>query len=1027
MAKYVLILIIVSSCSFYNKNDANKQFNVAHDLYNQYQFSESLTEFEKYIEICSDTSNLEDSLYTKAYHFMAVSASKCVMFSYADSLFKKGRGFFKQYKDTNQYCRLLIDYGIHQQKVNEFDQAQIIFNDAILLAKQCQNKDLHTFANILLAKNFRFKNDYTNVELMLDSVIHEDDVINNQKLYLYYTCERAWLYQCLLYFKKYEELSSQAFQIGRNSDDMELRGLSYYMIANSGIDNFILHDLLSYIDSAQFYYGLLNDKYKVALIDILRSDYLSLTSDNKQALMVLDSVEKYFIETSNKVQLSVVNLFKAEIYNTWNNSEKLLEKYKIAESYGFEKVKDSYKMRARRHVYFDLFDKFNSQEAYDFLLSTRKSTKNENHFYTEVDCLRMFSLHYLKLRDFSKATCYIDTAENLFIKNNSEYNLSKIYNLRAKVCVYQRDMQGALLQFKKAISNDSLYASKSELALKYQNIAMIYRYLGNSALSEKYVKIVISILEELDAKDILSLILELQAKNVWTAAQDNVEDSVLYRKYMLQVIKFSEQAIKLKEELRETSDSESRRKYFNSECGIYIMYIDCLKKLGYKDAEFEAVEVSKTKWLEEMICENTEVSPNIKLADFQQKIDSNSVFLNYAKRMMISYHFSTINKSNYSTKVINNLVFVNSELKFLPDFISYIEKADSSLNFPLRADSKDIEKERVYAGSVLNHFINYYRQLIQNRSFSNEEFDNFKLASKALYRFLVYPLEENIKGKENLIIIPDGLLGFIPFETLMNDKDQYLIEVFDIQYAPSISVWQLLNDRKYPKRSKEFVAFGNANYEKDTLAENSNPEIKTYTDLGYTDFDDISCSLEEINNIAKEFSNCQIYLGDEVSESILKELSEDDELLDFEIIHFSTHGIFVPSRPDLSALVLPAGSESEDGFVNASEIAKLKIRADFVNLSACETGLGEIYEGEGVIGIAQSFVIAGANSMSVSLWQVADKSTSLFMTEMYKMTRNEGLSYSAAMNKVKRNFIKGTYHESLKYPYYWAPFVYYGK
>jgi CHAT domain-containing protein len=109
------------------------------------------------------------------------------------------------------------------------------------------------------------------------------------------------------------------------------------------------------------------------------------------------------------------------------------------------------------------------------------------------------------------------------------------------------------------------------------------------------------------------------------------------------------------------------------------------------------------------------------------------------------------------------------------------------------------------------------------------------------------------------------------------------------------------------------------------------------------------------------------------------------------------------------------------------EISQLKMQADFVNLSACETGLGKIYGGEGVVGLNQAFLIGGANALSVSLWQVADKSTSTFMTELYKIVETEKCSYKDAMIKVKRNFISGKYDSKYKHPYYWASFVYYGK
>jgi CHAT domain-containing protein len=134
--------------------------------------------------------------------------------------------------------------------------------------------------------------------------------------------------------------------------------------------------------------------------------------------------------------------------------------------------------------------------------------------------------------------------------------------------------------------------------------------------------------------------------------------------------------------------------------------------------------------------------------------------------------------------------------------------------------------------------------------------------------------------------------------------------------------------------------------------------------------------------------------------------------------------------PELSALVLSQFKDErggEDGYIRMGEIAQLKLQADFVNLSACETGLGRIYNGEGVVGLTQAFLVAGANGLSVSLWQVADESTAKFMVAMYQEAQKNGGDYGRAITEIKRRFIKGDFGEQYRHPFYWAPFVYYGK
>ena len=101
------------------------------------------------------------------------------------------------------------------------------------------------------------------------------------------------------------------------------------------------------------------------------------------------------------------------------------------------------------------------------------------------------------------------------------------------------------------------------------------------------------------------------------------------------------------------------------------------------------------------------------------------------------------------------------------------------------------------------------------------------------------------------------------------------------------------------------------------------------------------------------------------------------------------------------------------------------MKATLVNLSACETGLGKIHEGEGVVGLTSAFMVAGANGVCVSLWQVEDTSTSIFMDQFYKYV-SDGNTFIHSLAKVKRDFISGKFGEEYKAPFYWAPYIYYG-
>ncbi|HMQ00123.1 MAG TPA: CHAT domain-containing protein, partial [Cyclobacteriaceae bacterium] len=115
------------------------------------------------------------------------------------------------------------------------------------------------------------------------------------------------------------------------------------------------------------------------------------------------------------------------------------------------------------------------------------------------------------------------------------------------------------------------------------------------------------------------------------------------------------------------------------------------------------------------------------------------------------------------------------------------------------------------------------------------------------------------------------------------------------------------------------------------------------------------------------------------------------------------------------------------GYLTAVEITQLKLKADLAVLSACETGLGKIYGGEGVSGLTSSFLVAGANRVLVSLWPVSDAGTMIFMMGMYELVEKRGYTYDKAVNEMKRRFIQKEFGEEFSSPDIWAPFILTGR
>jgi CHAT domain-containing protein len=158
-----------------------------------------------------------------------------------------------------------------------------------------------------------------------------------------------------------------------------------------------------------------------------------------------------------------------------------------------------------------------------------------------------------------------------------------------------------------------------------------------------------------------------------------------------------------------------------------------------------------------------------------------------------------------------------------------------------------------------------------------------------------------------------------------------------------------------------------------------------------------------------------------------RETAQSADLSQYRIVHFATHGLLNSQRPELSGIVLSLvdkGGRAQDGFLRLHEIYNLKLNADLVVLSACQTALGKEVRGEGLIGLTRGFMYAGAARVVASLWRVDDRATAELMKRFYQGMLKEGLRPAAALRAAQVSMLK---EKRWSTPHYWAAFTLQGE
>ena len=289
-------------------------------------------------------------------------------------------------------------------------------------------------------------------------------------------------------------------------------------------------------------------------------------------------------------------------------------------------------------------------------------------------------------------------------------------------------------------------------------------------------------------------------------------------------------------------------------------------------------------------------------------------------------------------------------------------------------------------------------------------FETFTMEAYSLYSKLIEP-ELNHSNITNLIIIPDGKLCYLPFESLITSNTigeqrdytslPYLLNKVAISYSPSATTKLLV--QKTEKVNYKYIGFA-PNYS----GQEYNPSYRTGKSLANLQF-----NIQEIEEASKLFSGTS-WTGKSVSEELLKNASSDAGIL-----HLAMHGEMEDEHPLLSKLYFNT-SEENDGMLHIYEIYNMHIPAQLVILSACNTASGKLIRGEGIQSLERAFQYAGSKALLSTLWTVDDES-SLKLVADFLTNIKSGKPKDIALQEAKQKYLATAPPEKL-HPFYWSSF-----
>ncbi|RLD18878.1 MAG: hypothetical protein DRI69_09520, partial [Bacteroidetes bacterium] len=641
-----------------------------------------------------------------------------------------------------------------------------------------------------------------------------------------------------------------------------------------------------------------------------------------------------------------------------------------------------------------------------------------------VSSYQNFGRLYFAQGHIEEGLTYFSQAEEIVLNHYSEAPAQAVYFYNDLGREYFRigDAAKAHQYYLKALSFHNENMSDAASAITYFNLAESAARLDSIDLAEEHYRMVLRRIQ-VDISDPVNISSgreEYALKTLMGIANLKTEpDSALH--YLLPAHVILQKLLK-EAALGDEAQLRFREIAYPLYEAIQLEFI----RLGKPEQALQYCDITKSGLLRQRWIE----SEALVAADVPADLLDSKRSLQYERTQVLQSSGDEAKKNARAFSIQARIDSIDNKIfNAFPKFSEYINNSD--LNPMMNAESSEsiicfftgIDSTLVYVltGSDLELFVISTDTLTHAAEALNASVSQtpgisesgYKVNAALLSDLLFAPLNHAAAYRpERITIVPDGPLSFTPFELLHFDEgNEMLLTTFPMRYLTSLGGRNHQKSRLAKKRFAGFAPSYKAPDIQDTITDGSLAELVR---SGYYD----------LPGAAAEVAAISILMD---GESFVDSAATKSEFIglaqQYQILHMSMHAIADIKQPGQSRLLFTANSDNRlTSEMTASEIRSLKFNADLVVLSACQTNVGKLYRGEGVMSLSRAFAFAGIPSSVTSLWKVPDASTAAIMEDFYKNLLN-GENKDNALRLAKLNYLSNVKFEAQSHPRYWAGFV----